>query len=91
MVSVTFGRLMIASLAIALSGCGSSSRPAASGRAPAAEPAVAVSIPVPPPAPRVARTAPAQLAAYLFDEAARLERQPTAAILGGKLDAGVAA
>lgn len=36
-------------------------------------------------------TAPAQLAAYLFDEAARLERQPTAAILGGKLDAGVAA
>ena len=36
-------------------------------------------------------TAPAQIAAYLVEEAARLERQPTAAILGGKLDAGVAA
>ena len=35
--------------------------------------------------------APALIAAYLFDEAARLERQPTAAILGGKLDTGVAA
>ena len=35
--------------------------------------------------------APAQLAAYFFDEAARLQLQPTAAILGGKLDSGVAA
>ena len=35
--------------------------------------------------------APALIAGYLFDEAGRLERQPTAAILGGKLDTGVAA
>jgi beta-lactamase class A len=65
MVSVTVGRLMIASLAVALSGCGSSSRPAPSGRAPAVQPAVTVSIPVPPPAPRAVRTAPAQLAATI--------------------------
>lgn len=35
--------------------------------------------------------AAAQLAAYLFDEAARLERQPTAAIMAGKLEMGAAA
>ncbi|HEY9012356.1 MAG TPA: ubiquinol-cytochrome C chaperone family protein [Devosia sp.] len=31
------------------------------------------------------------LAAYLFEEAARLERQPTAAIIAGKLEMGAAA
>lgn len=31
------------------------------------------------------------LAAYIFEEAARLERQPTAAIIAGKLDMGAAA
>ncbi len=64
--SVTFSRfLTIAGLAVALSGCGTASRPAQSARAPAVQPAVSVSIPVPPVAPRIARAAPAQLAATI--------------------------
>ena len=36
-------------------------------------------------------TSASDLAGYLFDEAARLERQPTAAIVAGKLEMGAAA
>ncbi|MEG3163579.1 serine hydrolase [Sphingomonas sp. PB2P19] len=66
MVSVSIARLIVtAGLAVALGGCGPSSRPAQSAGAPTLPPAITVSIPVPPPAPRIARAAPAQLAATI--------------------------
>ena len=60
-----FGRsarsILIASACAALIGCGSTSRPSASGRAPAVSAPVEVSIPIPNAAPPARKVAPAQL------------------------------
>ena len=48
-----------------LAGCGSTSRPGASGRAPLPSPPIFVSVPVPAPAPRPHNAAPAQLQASI--------------------------
>lgn len=53
--------VILAGLAVALNGCGSTSRPGSSAMAPGREPATVVSIPVPAPTVRPSRPAPAAL------------------------------